>query len=133
MTHDKNIFKKKNAKELLDSDELAKKLSEELSKATSIDDFYGKDGIFSLVFSETIENMLEAELTEELSCEWYEAERRNSGTNRNGHYKRKMRTSAGDTEIRVPRDRNGEFCNGPQKLDLPQNLCLRGEFIRNLP
>lgn len=109
MTHEKNIIKKKSKEERLDPDELAKKLSEELSKATSIDDFYGKDGIFSRVFSETIENMLEAELTEELGYERYEAEGRNSGNNRNGHYKRKMRTSGGDTEIRVPRDRNGEF------------------------
>ena len=53
--------------------------------------------------------MLETELTEELGYEPYEAEGRNSGNSRNGHYTRKMRTSGGDAEIRVPRDRNGEF------------------------
>jgi len=32
-----------------------------------------------------------------------------AGNNRNGYYKRKMRTSGGDAEIQVPRDRNGDF------------------------
>ncbi len=81
----------------------------ELSKATSIDDFYGKDGIFSRLFAKTIEEMLEAELSAELGYERYASKGRNSGNNRNGHYTRKMRTSGGDAEIRVPRDRNGQF------------------------
>lgn len=87
----------------------AEEVARELGKAKSIDDFYGKDGIFSRLFSKTIEEMLEAELTNELGYERYEAEGRNSGNSRNGHYTRKMRTSGGDAEIKVPRDRNGEF------------------------
>jgi transposase-like protein len=87
----------------------AEKVAKELGKATSIDDFYGKDGIFARLFSKTIEEMLEAELSSELGYERYEAEGRNSGNSRNGHYTRKMRTSGGDAEIKVPRDRNGEF------------------------
>ena len=87
----------------------AEEVAQELGKATSIDDFYGKDGIFAKLFSKTIEEMLEAELTSELGYERYEVEGHNSGNNRNGHYTRKMRTSGGDAEIKVPRDRNGEF------------------------
>jgi len=87
----------------------AEEVARELGKAKSINDFYGKDGIFSRLFSKTIEEMLEAELTTELGYERYEAEGRNSGNSRNGHYTRKMRTSGGDAEIKVPRDRNGEF------------------------
>jgi len=87
----------------------AEEVIRELGKATSIDDFYGKDGIFARLFSKTIEEMLEAELSTELGYERYEAEGRNSGNSRNGHYRRKMRTSGGDAEIKVPRDRNGEF------------------------
>jgi putative transposase len=87
----------------------AEEVARELGKAKSIDDFYGKDGIFSRLFSKTIEEMLEAELTTELGYKRYEAEGRNSGNSRNGHYTRKMRTSGGDAEIKVPRDRNGEF------------------------
>ncbi len=87
----------------------AEEVAQELGKATSIDDFYGKDGIFSRLFSKTIEQMLEAELSAELGYDRYDSSGRNSGNNRNGHYKRKLRTSGGDAEIKVPRDRNGEF------------------------
>ena len=87
----------------------AEEVAQELGEATSIDDFYGKDGIFAKLFSKTIEDMLEAELTSELGYERYDTEGHNSGNNRNGHYIRKMRTSGGDAEIKVPRDRNGEF------------------------
>ena len=39
----------------------------------------------------------------------YEVKGRNSGNGHNGHYIRKVRSSGGDTEIKVPRDRNGKF------------------------
>jgi putative transposase len=53
--------------------------------------------------------MLDAELSDELGYEPYTASGRNSGNNRNGHYRKKVRTSDGDVEIQVPRDRNGDF------------------------
>jgi transposase-like protein len=84
-------------------------IQRELGSAKSMDDFFGKDGIFARLFGKTLEHLLEAELTAHLGYEKYEAKGRNSGNNRNGKYKRKVRTSAGQTEIAVPRDRNGEF------------------------
>jgi transposase-like protein len=87
----------------------AEALQRELSSAKSIDDFFGKDGIFARLFSQTLEQMLEAELTGQLGYEKYEAKGRNSGNSRNGHYKRKVRSSAGEVSLQVPRDRNGEF------------------------
>jgi transposase-like protein len=105
VTQKKNTNKDDIKKQMPDAEELAR----ELSSVKSIDDFYGKDGVFARLFSETIEQMLEAELTEQLGYGRYEAEGRNSGNSRNGHYTRKMRTSGGDSEIKVPRDRNGEF------------------------
>lgn len=87
----------------------AEKVQAELSKAESMDDFFGKEGIFAKLFANTMEQMLEAELSDHLGYERYEAQGRNSGNNRNGHYERKIRTSNGDVEIQVPRDRNGSF------------------------
>jgi putative transposase len=84
-------------------------IQRELSTAKSIDDFFGKQGIFARLFSETIETMLEAELTEHLGYERYEAKGRNSGNSRNGKRRKQLRTSAGDTTIQIPRDRNSEF------------------------
>jgi len=87
----------------------AEKVQEELSKAESMDDFFGKDGIFAKLFAGTMEQMLEAELSDHLGYEKYEAKGRNSGNNRNGHTEKKLRTSNGDVQIEVPRDRNGTF------------------------
>jgi transposase-like protein len=85
------------------------RIQQELSSARSIDDFFGKDGIFARLFATTLEQMLEAELTAHLGYEKYEAKGRNSGNNRNGRYKRKVKTSGGAADVAVPRDRNGEF------------------------
>ncbi len=87
----------------------AEKVQQELAKAKSMDDFFGKEGIFARLFADTLEQMLEAELGEQLGYERYEAKGRNSGNNRNGHYAKKVRTSDGELTIEVPRDRNGEF------------------------
>jgi transposase-like protein len=84
-------------------------IQRELGSAKSMDDFFGKEGIFARLFGKTLEHLLEAELTAHLGYEKYEAKGRNSGNNRNGKYKRTVRTSGGETEIAVPRDRNGEF------------------------
>lgn len=87
----------------------AEEVQKELAKAKSMDDFFGKEGIFARLFANTIETMLETELSEELGYEPYEAKGKNSGNSRNGHYPKKVRTSTGETTIQVPRDRNGEY------------------------
>ena len=85
------------------------KVQEELGKVESMDDFFGREGIFARLFSDTLEQMLDAELSDQLGYEKYEAAGRNSGNSRNGHYGKKVRTSSGDVEIQVPRDREGNF------------------------
>ena len=87
----------------------AEEVQRELATAKSMDDFFGKEGIFSRLFAHTIEQMLEAEMSEHLGYEAYEAKGRNSGNSRNGRYSKKLRTSEGETKIQVPRDRRGEF------------------------
>ena len=85
------------------------RVQQELASATSLDDFFGKEGIFARLFASTIEQMLEAELAAHLGYEPYAPEGRNSGNSRNGKRTRSLRTSAGDTTITVPRDRNATF------------------------
>lgn len=85
------------------------RVQQELSSAKNLDDFFGKEGIFARLFADTLEQMLEAELTSHLGYEKYAAEGRNSGNSRNGKRERKLRTSQGDTTIQMPRDRNGSF------------------------
>ncbi len=85
------------------------RVQQELATASSMDDFFGKEGIFARLFATTLEQMLEAELTAQLGYERYEAAGRNSGNSRNGKRPRKVRSSAGDVTIQVPRDRNATF------------------------
>ena len=92
----------------------AETVQQELNTATSMDDFFGKDGIFARLFADTLEQMLEAEMTAHLGYEKHEAKGRNSGNSRNGKTSKKVRTSAGDVRVQIPRDRNGEFT--PQVL-----------------
>jgi putative transposase len=88
----------------------AEQVLAELSNATSMDDFFGKGGIFARLFARTMEAMLEAEMTAHLGYEKYEAKGRNSGNSRNGHSQKTVRTSGGgETVLAVPRDRQGDF------------------------
>lgn len=47
-------------------------------------------------------------MTAHLGDENYEATGRNAGHSRHGKYRRKMKSSAGDVSVDVPRDRNGD-------------------------
>lgn len=85
------------------------RIQQELARAKSIDDFFGKEGIFARLFADTLEQMLEAELTAHLGYPRHAPEGRNSGNSRNGKRTRQLRTSTGDTTIQVPRDRNSSF------------------------
>jgi transposase-like protein len=106
MTNHSDDHKKPDIQDYMPPAEI---VQQELAKAKSMDDFFGKEGIFARLFSNTLEQMLQAELTEHLGYEPHEAKGRNSGNNRNGSYKRKLRTSEGEATIQMPRDRNGTF------------------------
>src|SRR5918998_924659 len=77
------------------------RIQQELATATSIDDFFGKQGIFARLFAGTLEHMLEAELTAQLGHAPYAASGRNSGNSRNGKRSRNLRTSNGEVTIQV--------------------------------
>jgi transposase-like protein len=85
------------------------RVTAELATARSMDDFFGREGIFARLFATTLTEMLEAELSDHLGYEKHEARGRNSGNSRNGSYEKKIRTSSGETVLTIPRDRNGSF------------------------
>jgi len=61
------------------------------------------------LFAGTIEQMLEAEMEEHLGYEKHNIEGNNSGNSRNGYNHKTIISDYGESEIVVPRDRNGEF------------------------
>ena len=61
------------------------------------------------LFAGTIEQMLEAEMDEHLGYEKHSELGNNTGNSRNGYGQKTIISDYGETEIAVPRDRNGEF------------------------
>ena len=61
------------------------------------------------LFAGSIEQMLEAEMDEHLGYDKHSAAGDNSGNSRNGYNRKTIISDYGESEIAVPRDRNGEF------------------------
>lgn len=84
-------------------------VEEELTKAKSMEDFFGKEGIFARLFGKAMEEMLEAEMQEHLGYNKGSHKQKDTQNRRNGSYSRKLGTSFGDTDVKMPRDRKSEF------------------------
>ena len=65
--------------------------------------------VFKLMVGEMLENGLEGELDDELGYTKYDYRNKDGENSRNGYSKKTLKTSFGETEIKVPRDRDGEF------------------------
>ena len=70
----------------------------------SMDDI---QNLFKETIAEFMENGLEAELEDELGYSKYDY--KNTDNSSNGHSSKPLRTSFGDVEVSVSRDRKGEF------------------------
>lgn len=78
----------------------------DMSNITSMDDI---QNLFKETIAEFMEDGLETELDEELGYSRYDYRNKNTENSRNGHRSKTLRTSFGDVEVAVPRDRKGEF------------------------
>ena len=65
--------------------------------------------LFKETIAEFMENGLDAELDDELGYSRYDYKNKTTANSRNGHSSKTLRTSFGDVEVAVPRDRKGEF------------------------
>ena len=61
------------------------------------------------LFAGTIEQMLEAEMDEHLGYEKHSVDGNNSGNSRNGYNHKNIISDYGESDIAIPRDRNGQF------------------------
>ena len=78
----------------------------DMSNITSMDDI---QNLFKETIAEFMEDGLETELDDELGYSRYDYCNKNTENSRNGHSSKTLRTSFGDVEAAVPRDRKGEF------------------------
>mgnify|MGYP004640410965 CR=1 FL=1 len=83
----------------------------ELLQMANIDSMDGIQNLFRETIAEFMENglELEAELDEDLGYSKYDYKNKVTDNSRNGHSSKNLRTSFGDVEVSVPRDRKGEF------------------------
>jgi transposase-like protein len=61
------------------------------------------------LFAETLQEMLEAELDDNLGYVKNDTQNKQTTNRRNGHSKKTVRSEYGEIDIEVPRDREGEF------------------------
>ena len=83
----------------------------QLANIGSMDDI---QTLFKETIAEFMEKGLEAELDEELGYSKYDYKNKETDNSRNGHSSKRLRTSFGEVDVSVPRDREGEFA--PQVL-----------------
>ena len=80
-----------------------------IMKGLDVKSFDDLKDVFKLMVGEMLENGLEGELDDELGYTKYDYRNKSSENSRNGYSKKTLKTSFGETEIKVPRDRDGEF------------------------
>lgn len=90
-----------------------------------IDDVAGVQDLFKEMVSTVLENGLEAELEEELGYSKYDYRNKQTDNSRNGYSEKTMKTSFGDMDISIPRDRKGDF--DPQLIK-KQQTTLSGDI-----
>lgn len=80
-----------------------------LLQDAGINDVEGVQELFKEMVGTVLENGLEGELDEELGYSKYDYQNKLTDNSRNGHSEKTLKTSLGDLEISIPRDRKGEF------------------------
>ena len=83
--------------------QLAKELAKE---CRTVEDIHNK---LKELFKESMQQILEAEMSEHLGYDKHSPEGDNTGNSRNGYSRKTIKTKYGPTEIDIPRDRNAEF------------------------
>ena len=83
--------------------ELVKSISQECNTPAEV------TSLLKSLFAGTLEQMLQAEMDEHLGYETHSSVGDNSGNSRNGYGKKTIKSEWGESEIAVPRDRNGTF------------------------
>ena len=84
------------------------KLVKEILKNGDVKTVFDVESKLKQSFGKVIQSMLE-EMNEHLGYERYEYSKENKTNYRNGSSTKKVKSNLGELEIKIPRDRNGEF------------------------
>ena len=95
-----------------------------MKKCKTIDDVIGKNGLVQRLIKDVLENILEVEMGEHLGRDKYDRQTdidQDDRNYRNGYSKKTLRSSFGDVDLDVPRDRKAEF--EPQIIKKYETVC----------
>jgi transposase-like protein len=84
-------------------------LNKELNKCKNMEDLVGKNGLMQRLFGNIIQQFLEAEMEDHLGRDKYERNSDDDKNYRNGYSQKNIKTSFGEVDVNVPRDRKSEF------------------------
>lgn len=86
-----------------------KVLDEMLKDCKTQEDLFGKDGVVKRFVKAVAERAMRGELTTHLGYSKHSLEGYNSGNSRNGYSKKIIKGEFGETDVEVPRDREGTY------------------------
>jgi len=84
-------------------------LDELLKDYKGPDDITGPDGLLKELTKALIERAMNAEMTDHLGYEKHDQTEKDTSNRRNGTTKKTLRSDQGPLEIKIPRDREGDF------------------------
>jgi putative transposase len=91
-------------KKLVSREELKKFIKENnITTAEDVQD------VLRDLFAETLQEMLEAEMDTNLGYEKNDSKNKTTPNRRNGHSRKSVRSEYGDIDLKIPRDREGDF------------------------
>jgi len=86
-----------------------KELVRELLKLSPLKNGKDSNDMMKEIISEMVGGTLEGELDDELGYDRYDYENKNTTNSRNGYGKKTLKTSYGEIDVKVPRDRDGDY------------------------
>ena len=100
---------KKNGRQRSPEEAVRREKIRELLALSGVEGMEDIQQLFRETIAEFVETGLDAEMDEQLGYDRYDVKGKETDDSRNGHSKKTLRTSFGDTTIQIPRDRKGEF------------------------
>jgi len=85
------------------------KLKKDLKETNSVEKLMGKNGAIKNLLKTLLESMYEAEITEHLGYTKHSPQGNNTGNSRNGSSPKSLKSDFGEIQVKVPRDRNGDY------------------------
>src|SRR3989339_324209 len=91
------------------NDSIKALIKSEIKNCKTMKDLMRPEGLMAQLKKNLVEGILEEELNEHLGYEKHDPKGKHTGNSRNGYSSKTVRSSDGEIELEIPRDRNSSF------------------------